>query len=147
MIIDRLENIMSYASLNPLFPEAFEFLLKTDLANHELGKVVLQEGDSWVNFAQGRPKGKEDSKIETHNNFIDIQIPVSDSELMGYMPRVDLPEEEYNTVKDATYYKGLATDYLTIKPGMFAIFFPQDAHAPGVNPQGLKRVVVKVRVK
>ena len=138
---------MSYASMNPLFPEAFEFLLNTDLENHELGKVVLKEGDCWVSFAQGRPKGKEDAKIESHNYFIDIQIPVSDGELMGYMPRVDLPEEEYNPVKDATFYKGLATDYLTIKKGMFAIFFPQDAHAPGVNIQGLKRVVVKVRVK
>ena len=147
MIADRLENIMSYASLNPFFPEAFEFILNTDLSAHELGKVVIKEGDCWVNFAQGKPKGKENAKIETHNYFIDVQIPVTGDELMGYMPRVDLPEEEYNEVKDATYYKGLATDYLTIKKGMFAIFFPQDAHAPGVNPEGVKRVVIKVRVK
>lgn len=47
---------------------------------------------------------------------------------MGYMPRTDLPEAAYNAEKDITFYEGLATDYLTVKPGMFAIFFPEDAH-------------------
>ena len=41
----------------------------------------------------------------------------------------------------------LTTDYLTVKPGMFAIFFPEDAHAPGVTPDGVRKVIVKVRVK
>ena len=33
------------------------------------------------------------------------------------------------------------------KVGMFAIFFPEDAHAPGVTPDGVRKVIVKVRVK
>ena len=47
----------------------------TDLNAHEIGKVVLKEGELIVNFAQARPKTKEEAKLETHNNFIDIQIP------------------------------------------------------------------------
>ena len=39
-----------------------------------------------------------------------------------------------------------AMEYLKTKPGMFAIFFPQDAHAPGVSPDGVKKVIVKVLV-
>ena len=113
----------------------------------ELGKVVLKEGELFVNFAAARPKTKDDAKIETHNNFIDIQIPLTGTELMGYMPRTDLAEAEYNAEKDVTFYPGYATDYLTVKPGMFAIFFPEDAHAPGVTEVELKKVIVKVRVK
>ena len=119
----------------------------TDLNAHELGKVVLKEGELFVNFAAARPKTKDDAKIETHNNFIDIQIPLTSTELMGYMPRTDLAEAEYNAEKDVTFYPGHATDYLTVKPGMFAIFFPEDAHAPGVTEVELKKVIVKVRVK
>ena len=89
----------------------------------------------------------EEAKLETHNNFIDIQIPLSGVELMGYTPRTDLPEEEYDPAKDRTFYKGLAQDYLTIKPGMFALFFPQDGHAPGVTSNEIKKLIVKVRVK
>lgn len=147
MIIDKLENIGMYASVNPLFAQAIEFLKSTDLNAHELGKVVLKEGELFVNFAAARPKTKDDAKIETHNNFIDIQIPLTGTELMGYMPRTDLAEAEYNAEKDVAFYPGHATDYLTVKPGMFAIFFPEDAHAPGVTEVELKKVIVKVRVK
>lgn len=108
---------------------------------------MLKEGELFVNFAAARPKTKDDAKIETHNNFIDIQIPLTGTELMGYMPRTDLAEAEYNAEKDVTFYPGHATDYLTVKSGMFAIFFPEDAHAPGVTEVELKKVIVKVRVK
>ncbi len=147
MVIDRLENLEKYVSLNPLFAQAVDFLKSTDLEAHETGKVVLKEGELIVNFSQARPKTKEEARIETHNNFIDIQIPLSGVEGMGYMPRADLPEAAYNAEKDITFYEGLATDYLTVKPGMFAIFFPEDAHAPGITPDGVKKVIVKVRVK
>ena len=132
MVIDKLENLEKYVSLNPLFAEAVAF---------------LKEGELMVNFADARPKTKEEARLETHNDFIDIQIPLSGVEVMGYMPRTDLPEAAYNAEKDITFYEGLATDYLTVKPGMFAIFFPEDAHAPGVTPDGVRKVIVKVRVK
>lgn len=147
MVIDKLENLEKYVSLNPLFAEAVAFLKATDLQAHEVGKVVLKEGELMVNFADARPKTKEEARLETHNDFIDIQIPLSGVEVMGYMPRTDLPKAAYNAEKDITFYEGLATDYLTVKSGMFAIFFPEDAHAPGVTPDGVRKVIVKVRVK
>ena len=146
MVVDKLENLEKYVSLNPLFAQAVEYLKSTDLDAHEIGKITLKEGELMVNFSQTRPKTKEEAKLETHNQFIDIQIPLSGVEIMGYTPRTDLPEEEYNAEKDITFYKGLAKDYLTITPGMFAIFFPQDGHAPSVTSDGVKKVIVKVRV-
>lgn len=146
MVIDKIENLEKYASLNPLFSQAIEFLKSTDLNAHEIGKVKLQGDDLVVNFAQARPKTKEEAKLETHNRFIDIQIPLDGVEVMGYTPRADLLDAEYNAEKDITFYPGLAESYLTIKPGMFAIFFPEDGHAPGVTPDGVKKVIVKVLV-
>lgn len=146
MVIDKIENLEKYASLNPLFSQAIEFLKSTDLNAHEIGKVKLQGDDLVVNFAQARPKTKEEAKLETHNRFIDIQIPLDGVEVMGYTPRADLPDAEYNAEKDITFYPGFAESYLTIKPGMFAIFFPEDGHAPGVTLDGVKKVIVKVLV-
>lgn len=147
MVIDKLENLERYVPLHPLFAEAVAFLKTTDLRAHEAGKVVLKEGELMVNFADACPKTKEEALLETHNDFIDIQIPLSGEEVMGYTPRTDLPEAAYNAEKDITFYEGLATNYLTIKPGMFTIFFPEDAHAPGITPEGVRKVIVKVRVK
>ena len=81
--------------------------------------------DLVVNFSQTNPKTKEEAKLETHNRFIDIQIPLSGVEVMGYTPREDLPEAEYNADKDISFYHGLAESYIPVKPGMFVIFFPQ----------------------
>lgn len=87
MVVDRLENLEKYASLNPLFAKAMEYLKATDLNAQELGKVKLQGDDLVVNFSQTKPKTKEEAKLETHNQFIDIQIPLSGVEVMGYTAR------------------------------------------------------------
>ena len=140
MVVDRLENIEKYASLNPLFAQAIEFLKSHDLNALEVGKTELKGKDLLVNVAQTKPKTKEDAKLETHKDFIDIQIPLSGTE-KDCMPE-DAP---YNAEKDITFFTGLAESYIEVKPGMFAIFFPQDGHAPGITPDGVKKVIVKVK--
>ena len=42
MVVDRLENIEKYASLNPLFAQAIEFLKSHDLNALEVGKTDLK---------------------------------------------------------------------------------------------------------
>ena len=127
MVVDTLENLEKYASLNPLFAQAIEFLKSHDLQAMEVGKTELKGKDLLVNIAQTKPKTKEEAKLETHNEFIDIQIPLSGTEI------------------DITFFEGLAETYVAVKPGMFAIFFPQDGHAPGITPDGVKKVIVKVK--
>lgn len=147
MVVDKLENLKKYASLNPLFPKAIEFLTSTDLNSLEQGKIELEGSDLVVNITQAAPKAKEEAKLETHNKFIDIQIPLSGTESMGYTPGTDcMPADApYNADNDITFFEGLAMDYITVKPGMFAIFFPQDGHAPAITPNGVKKIIVKVK--
>ncbi|MBP1615286.1 MAG: YhcH/YjgK/YiaL family protein [Bacteroidetes bacterium] len=147
MVVDILENLEKYASLNPLFAQAVAFLKSQNLHSLEVGKTELKGKDLVVNVAQTNPKTKEQAKLETHNEFIDIQIPLSGTEVMGYTPAKDcLPVNAiYNTEKDITFFDGLAETYITVKPGMFAIFFPQDGHAPGITPNGVKKVIVKIK--
>ena len=70
MVVDRLENIEKYASLNPLFAQAIEFLKSHDLNALEVGKTELKGRELLVNVAQTKPKTKEDAKLETHRDFI-----------------------------------------------------------------------------
>ena len=148
MVVDTIENLEKYASLNPLFAQAIEFLRSTDLNALVVGKTVLNDNDLVVNVQQTAPKTKEQAKLETHNVFIDIQIPLSGVEVMGYTAAKDCKpgNAPYNAEKDITFFEGAADDYITVKPGMFAIFFPQDGHAPGITPTGVKKVIVKVKV-
>lgn len=146
MIIDKLENLGNYASLNPLFAEVVEYMSVTDLRSQAAGKVHIKGSDLFVNFNVCKGKTREEARLETHDMMIDIQIPLSSAEVMGYTPRAELPEQPYNKDSDITFYEGLAQQYITVSPGMFAIFFPQDGHAPAIcESDELHKVIFKVK--
>ncbi len=148
MIIDTLDNLVKYTSLNPLFADVLEFLKNNDLETLQAGKHQIIDGDLFVNIQMAKGKTKEEAVLETHKCMIDIQIPISGEETFGYIPACDLPEMEYNAEKDITKFPGVPSQsFVTCKKGMFAVFFPQDGHAPCITDQPeLKKAIFKVKV-
>ena len=149
MIIDKLENLKLYASLNPLFPKVLEFLQQHDLNTLEEGKHEIVAKDLFVNIQVAKGKTPEAAVIETHDKMVDIQIPITAPETYGYTQRDQLPKETYNAEKDITKIPDVAADsYVTCMPGMMAIFFPQDGHAPCIaGVPEIKKAIFKVSVK
>ena len=149
MILDLLENLKSYEALNPHFSKVVDFLQKTDLAALPLGRNEICGDAVYANVMEVKPKSKEEAFIEIHRRYIDIQIPVSADETMGYTPVCELPEADYDTAADAAVYPvGMpARDYFNVHKGEFTIFFPQDGHAPAITSAPLKKVVIKVAVE
>ena len=147
MIIDKIVNLKNYAQVNPLFPKVVEFIQQHDLNAMEPGKYEIEGKDLFVNIQMAKGRTPEAAVIETHNKMIDIQIPLSDAETFGYTQRDLLPEAEYNEEKDITKIPDLAADsYLTCQPGMMAIFFPQDGHAPCIaGVPEIKKAIFKVK--
>lgn len=145
MVIDTIDNLEKYVSLNPLFKDVVEFIKSNSLDNLETGKHLIKGADLFVNVQMAKGKTKDAAVLETHKKMIDIQIPLSAPETYGYTPLCDLPEAEYNEEKDITKYVGAAETYVTCKPGEFAIFFPQDGHAPCISEESeLKKAIFKV---
>lgn len=147
MIIDKLENLKKYESVNPLFAKVVEFLQQNDLDKLEAGKHEIVGKDLFVNIQMAKGKTPDEAVIETHDKMIDIQIPLSAAETFGYTQRDQLPQAEYNAEKDITKIPNLAADsYVTCQPGMMAIFFPQDGHAPCIaGVPELKKAIFKVK--
>ena len=56
MIVDTLDNLGKYVSLNPLFAKVVRFLEENDLNDLEAGKHFIQGEDLFVNIttAQGK---------------------------------------------------------------------------------------------
>ena len=147
MIIDTLDNLAKYVGLNPLFKEVVAFIENNNLAAMEPGKHPIKDGDLFVNIQVAKGKAPDEAVLETHRRMIDIQIPISGPETFGYTPLCRLPELEYNDEKDITKYPDLmAESFVDCQPGMFAIFFPQDGHAPCITmmPES-KKAIFKVK--
>ena len=147
MIIDTLDNLVKYEAVNPLFSDVVEFIKNNNLAAMEPGKYPIKGADLFVNIAVAKGKAPDEAVIETHRRMIDIQIPLDAEETYGYTPLCRLPEAEYNAEKDITKYPDLmAESFVDCQPGMFAIFFPQDGHAPCISmaPE-IKKAIFKVK--
>lgn len=147
MIIDTIDNFGKYVTLNPLFADVLEFLKTNDLQTMEAGKYPIKDKDLFLNLQVAKQRTKDTAFLETHIEMIDIQIPVSCAETFGYTPLCDLPAFDYNTEKDITKYGDTkAQTYVTVNPGQFAIFFPQDGHAPCIiDEPEIKKAIFKVK--
>ena len=147
MVIDTLDKLSFYESLNPLFKEVLAFLKEHDLNRMEEGKYPIKGDDLFLNLTTAKGKTAEEAVMETHRMMLDIQIPLDTSETYGYSPLGSLPEETYNEEKDITKYPGVSAEtYVTCRPGEFAIFWPQDGHAPCINSAAsIKKAIFKVK--
>lgn len=146
MIVDTLDNLKNYVSLNPLFEEVVKFLESNDLNKLDDGKHFIKDKDLFVNITTAHGKTAEEATFETHKNMLDIQIPLDNEETYGYLPLKDLPDEPYNAEKDVTKYPtAKASTYVTCRPGEFAIFAPQDGHQPCIGKGDIHKAIFKIK--
>lgn len=147
--IDALEFANQYHRNKALWDKLFKFLAETDPMTLEAGKkIVLEEGRLWINVLEYTPKSAEETNIESHRNFIDLQYTYEGNELMGLAGKVT-PINEYDPVKDRTNY---STDeeivYSPAPADRFFLYFPKDMHQPSVrsveNPGISRKLVGKI---
>lgn len=148
MIIDALCDSSLYEGLNPLFKQAFDYIKSLDLDRVEAGRTELVEGELIVMVNETSMKVKEDARMEVHNAYIDIHVPISGEEGFSWKNRKDLKNAAYafDEEKDAQHYEDEPEMYFSVLPGSFVLFFPHDGHAGCIGEGEIKKIVVKVKV-
>ncbi len=98
-------------------------------------------------------KPAEECYPEAHKRYADVQFIAEGSEYLGWCPfSPDLVEHApYNDVYDITFFEKLVPEStLIMKPGSFAVLYPEDVHAPRMEteegPKPVTKVVVKISV-
>ena len=149
MIIDRIENYALYP-FGSLWEKSFEFL-QTLSPKTEDGKRILLGEDLFAGIDRYNTKTRDTAKLETHQTYVDIQVLLSGSECLEVFPKKDLTvSEPYDAERDAAFYQvpHEAPVKITLTPGQFVVFFPDDAHMPclmdGDSPQPVQKVVIKL---
>ncbi|MCD4833779.1 MAG: YhcH/YjgK/YiaL family protein [Bacteroidales bacterium] len=148
MVIDKIENSEIYESLHLRFAKAFAFICKTDFSKLDDGKYEIENDDIFAIVQEYNTKDKKDAKLEAHRKYIDIQYIHSGVELIGIAAFKNQIPISDDTEKDLAFYEGDAS-FIKLEAGMFAIFFTDDLHMPGIKltqSAKVKKVVVKVRV-
>jgi biofilm protein TabA len=149
MIIDTLANASKYAGLNPLFAKAFDYINQNDIANLPDGVSEISEGlKVIVNTGIGKTAETSLAKFECHDKNIDIQLCVKGLETIAWKPREKCvtPNGEYNPEKDVRFFSDAPDMFFQLTDGQFAIFFPEDVHAPMIGESEIKKIVIKVKI-
>ncbi len=150
MILDRLENLDRYFPLHAGFRQACDYLRQTDYTKLTAGKHEVDGAKLFLMLNKGSGKGREGVKLEAHRRYIDIQYTIAGPDEIGWRPlaactQIDRP---YDAHTDFGLFADRPQAWVAVPPGSFAIFFPEDAHAPmgaGADCELLK-AVVKVAV-
>jgi YhcH/YjgK/YiaL family protein len=148
--IDRRAFAGHYFDHQESWDKAFAFLKNTDLTQAALGKIEL--GDRlFAVVSEYSPSDREGASFEAHQKYIDIQYVISGNECMDVAPLEKITvTKPYNPENDASF--GAISEFTELKasPDRFFIFFPDEAHRPGIKSGNgsvpVRKVVVKVPV-
>jgi biofilm protein TabA len=149
MIIDSIDNRKRYRFFPAPLKQGLALLGRLQ-ENIPVG-VTHYPGGIKVMVSTYATKARDDRMFESHRAFIDIQYLVRGREVIRWVPVKGLPvNSAYDEKKDIALYKypgeGIS---IAMKKGVFAIFFPEDAHNPGLSFRSIcrvKKIVVKVPV-
>lgn len=147
MIIDRIENIRHYVSINPLLEVVANYLEDHDLTTMDYQNIKIHNDDVKMNICLGVAKSPSEARLEAHRVYTDVQLPLEVTETIGYKALADCTPTDayYDESDDIVFFEGDAQSYIKVPPGMFVIFFPQDAHAPCIGTIDGKKAIFKIK--
>ncbi|MCA6441473.1 MAG: YhcH/YjgK/YiaL family protein [Sediminibacterium sp.] len=149
MILAHISSIEQYSSLHPHFPQAIQFLQTANLMDLPTGEIAIAEGVRVIVIEE--PLVSESTSLsgfECHNKNIDIQICLRGQERVGWRSRYTCssPQGAYSDEKDVLFFNDTPDHFFTLTENHFAIYFPNDVHAPMIGEGVIRKIVVKVGV-
>jgi biofilm protein TabA len=164
MLLDRLEQADRYIGLHPGLAAGFYYLRRVMTEGASPGRHELDGERLFVIVSQDDGRGRGAAKLESHRRYIDIQMPlalvaegdasglpspsISADEVIGWRAVADCRDIEtpYDEARDIAFYRDVPETWLSLAPGVFAVFFPEDAHAPLAGQGRVLKAIVKVAV-
>lgn len=146
MVLDDLSHAAQYGGLSAILRRALGYLTSTDWGRRAPGRHDFEGDDIFALVADYQTRPDADVPWEAHRRYIDVQYVHSGSERVGHAPLATLAAGPYDDARDLVPADGRGA-CVTLAAGMFAIFWPHDAHRPGIaidQPAAVRKVVLKV---
>lgn len=130
---------------------ALDFMKRENLHTLENGRYDLSDG-TYVAVSEYTTKDPQTAKYEIHRKYIDIQYVAEGEEYIEVLPaNIFKEEQQYNADKDIVFFEeNPEGNKLYANKDHFFIFFPDEAHKPGLQIQEkgtVKKIVVKIPYK
>ena len=146
MVLDTLAASHKYIGMHARFARAFEFLATRDVGALAPGRHEIDGDCLYVSIDHKDGRGEEGARLEAHRRYIDIQVTIEGAEEIGWRPLAECrtPAGAFAADRDVGFFDDRPDTWLVVPPAHFAIFFPEDAHAPLAGHGRLRKAIVKV---
>ena len=153
MIISSLTSPNFKVGLPKVIAEVCDYLNTLDLNALENGRHDINE-QIYMNVMEPETAEPSSKKAELHHEYLDVQVLIRGTENIEVGTNYpDLSKyESYNEADDYQLCADIDDKFtVTMKPKMFAVFYPYEPHKPCCIVNGktekIKKLVVKVPVK
>lgn len=152
MIFSRLDSASSFAACPQAVRKVLEHLRDTDVMALSLGRHDLDGDRVFLNVMDMTTRPFEGSHPEVHQKYIDLMYWPEGGERIGVAPYLGTePVFEARPEGDIALLEDVANEsFLLATPGCYGVFFPWDAHRPGLflgeGPATSRKAVVKIAV-
>ena len=153
MIISSLTSPNFKVGLPKVIAEVCDYLNTLDLNALENGRHDIND-QIYMNVMELETAEPSSKKAELHHEYLDVQVLIRGTENIEVGANYpDLSKyESYNESDDYQLCADIDDKFtITMKPKMFAVFYPYEPHKPCCIVNGktekIKKLVVKVPVK
>lgn len=147
MIVDNLKNREFYIKKFPALSKVFDFILKCrDFAHTEEKRYEIDK-DIYAVVGIYKPKEPREQKLEVHKKYTDLQYVVSGKDIIGWKSLNNCKDvfKEYDEKKDIVFFNETPDFNIMLNEGSFALFMPEDAHAPLCGKDAVLKCIVKIK--
>lgn len=136
-----------HIELNPYYRKALDFLKEGKLEGLSVGTHVIDGDNLWVNVVETNLRPATEARLEAHDRYIDLQIPLSGDERFGIKPRKECGEaRDINAGDDIMFFDDPVTETVLVKAGETITFGPDTAHAPLIGHGAIRKAIFKIKV-
>ncbi len=160
MILAPLDELGRYRPMSVWMDKALAWLGDTHWitlpdGRHDGPMSAAGESPYYAMLSRYASKDLGECRYEAHHAYVDIQVIFEGREYIDVCPVTDLVESApYAAEKDIVFFDEPARDprgcRILLKPGVAAVFFPEDAHRPclriGTVAEEVRKLVVKIRI-
>ena len=150
MFVGKMDTLAKDAeNLAEAIKTSLAYLKSHDFTKMADGSYEIAEGIT-ANLQRYTTRPVAECRPERHERFADIQYVVEGEEDLGWCPEsAELKGAiPYDAVKDILFYEKLApASHIVLRPGFFAVLYPEDVHQPQAAVTAsapVTKVVVKI---
>lgn len=142
--IDRLLEC-GPAHLAPALTVALQFVRQADWGKLADGRHDLDRG-VYLLLSRVEGRGKEGARLEAHDKYLDVQLALEGTDLIGWRERrtCKKPAPVDPKAGDICFFDDAPSEWVGISGPQAAALLPGDAHAPLGGTGMLRKAVFKI---